>query len=63
MVNPPLEPPPQIADAGSVESRNLIDVKVTDVAVAIFQKANGDFLLSSRPEGKPYAGYWEFPGG
>ena len=23
----------------------------------------GEFLLSSRPQGKPYAGYWEFPGG
>jgi len=26
-------------------------------------KPNGDVLLGSRPEGKPYAGYWEFPGG
>jgi 8-oxo-dGTP diphosphatase len=23
----------------------------------------GRFLLTSRPAGKPYAGYWEFPGG
>jgi 8-oxo-dGTP diphosphatase len=23
----------------------------------------GEFLLTSRPEGKVYAGYWEFPGG
>ncbi|MFN3861332.1 MAG: NUDIX domain-containing protein [Roseateles sp.] len=23
----------------------------------------GDFLLTSRPAGKVYAGYWEFPGG
>lgn len=37
--------------------------KITEVAVAIFLKADGSFLLSSRPEGKPYAGYWEFPGG
>ncbi len=36
---------------------------VTDVAVAVFIKSDGSFLLSSRPEGKPYAGYWEFPGG
>ena len=34
-----------------------------DVAVGILMKPNGDVLLSSRPEGKPYAGYWEFPGG
>ena len=26
-------------------------------------KPNGDVLLGQRPEGKPYAGYWEFPGG
>ena len=34
-----------------------------DVAVAIFLRPDGTFLLSSRPEGKPYPGYWEFPGG
>jgi 8-oxo-dGTP diphosphatase len=38
-------------------------MKVTDVAVAILQKPDGAFLLSSRPEGKPYPHYWEFPGG
>ena len=38
-------------------------IKITDVAVAIFLKPDGSFLLSSRPEGKPYPGYWEFPGG
>lgn len=37
--------------------------KITEVAVAIFMKPDGTFLLSSRPEGKPYPGYWEFPGG
>jgi 8-oxo-dGTP diphosphatase len=36
---------------------------ITEVAVAILLKPDGTFLLSSRPEGKPYAGYWEFPGG
>jgi 8-oxo-dGTP diphosphatase len=34
-----------------------------DVAVGILMKDNGDVLLGCRPEGKPYAGYWEFPGG
>src|SRR5258708_39381830 len=38
-------------------------MKVTDVAVAILHKPDGSFLLSSRPEGKPYPNYWEFPGG
>jgi 8-oxo-dGTP diphosphatase len=36
---------------------------ITEVAVAILLKPDGGFLLSSRPAGKPYAGYWEFPGG
>ena len=34
-----------------------------DVAVGILLKPNGDVLLACRPEGKPYAGFWEFPGG
>ncbi len=36
---------------------------VTQVAVAILQNQNGEFLLASRPENKPWAGWWEFPGG
>ncbi len=34
-----------------------------DVAVGILMRGNGDVLLAQRPDGKPYAGYWEFPGG
>lgn len=34
-----------------------------DVAVGILIQPNGDVLLAQRPVGKPYAGYWEFPGG
>jgi 8-oxo-dGTP diphosphatase len=37
--------------------------KIIHVAVAILKKENGDFLLTSRPVGKPWAGWWEFPGG
>lgn len=37
--------------------------KITDVAVAVITRSDGSFLLARRPEGKPYAGYWEFPGG
>lgn len=33
-----------------------------DVAVGILIQA-GEVLMAQRPEGKPYAGYWEFPGG
>ena len=34
-----------------------------DVAVGVLIDADGRFLLTSRPEGKVYAGYWEYPGG
>ena len=34
-----------------------------EVAAAVLIRPDGQFLLTSRPEGKPYAGYWEFPGG
>ena len=36
---------------------------VTEVAVGILIRSNGDFLMTTRPIGKAYAGYWEFPGG
>ena len=36
--------------------------KITEVAAAVIERA-GEFLLAQRPEGKPYPGYWEFPGG
>ena len=39
------------------------DRKVIDVAVGVLIRPDGDFLLTSRPAGKVYAGYWEFPGG
>ncbi|MFN5349705.1 MAG: NUDIX domain-containing protein [Polaromonas sp.] len=39
------------------------DRKTVDVAVGVLVKPNGDFLLTSRPSGKVYEGYWEFPGG
>lgn len=37
--------------------------KRVDVVVAIFVREDGALLFTSRPEGKPFAGYWEFPGG
>ena len=37
--------------------------KLTEVAAAVIERADGTFLLACRPEGKPYPGYWEFPGG
>lgn len=40
-----------------------VDRAVVDVAVGVLIRAEGDFLLTSRPVGKVYEGYWEFPGG
>ena len=37
--------------------------KIIDVAAAVITRPDGRFLLARRPEGKPYPGYWEFPGG
>jgi len=34
-----------------------------DVAVGVLIRPDGRFLLASRPPGKPWPGYWEFPGG
>jgi 8-oxo-dGTP diphosphatase len=40
---------------------------IIDVAVAILQRkkegGQSEFLLASRPQGKGWAGWWEFPGG
>lgn len=37
--------------------------KLTRVAVGVLVRRDGRVLLADRPAGKPYAGYWEFPGG
>jgi len=52
----------------SVDGIERGDRPVTDVAVGVLVERDaagreGRFLLTSRPEGKVYAGYWEFPGG
>jgi 8-oxo-dGTP diphosphatase len=52
------EPTHRAADAAPSGRR-----PVTEVAVGILFAPDGRFLLAQRPEGKPYAGYWEFPGG
>ena len=39
------------------------DRSLVQVAVGVLVRADGAFLLTSRPKGKAYAGYWEFPGG
>jgi 8-oxo-dGTP diphosphatase len=34
-----------------------------EVVAAIIERPDGAFLMASRPEGRAYAGWWEFPGG
>ena len=41
----------------------MSEQKIVDVAVGVLIREDGRVLLASRPAGKPYAGYWEFPGG
>jgi 8-oxo-dGTP diphosphatase len=53
---------PLVADADQAREGGL-NRAVVDVAVGVLIRPDGDFLLTSRPEGKVYAGYWEFPGG
>ena len=51
-----------VADVGQARAGG-VDRKAVDVAVGVLIQADGAFLLTSRPAGKPYEGYWEFPGG
>ena len=59
--------------AAETSDRNVtpLHAKITEVAAAVFLRpaagmgapGRSEFLLAQRPPGKPYAGYWEFPGG
>ena len=42
---------------------NDVQRPVTVVAAGILVDAQQHFLMGQRPPGKPYEGYWEFPGG
>jgi len=53
---------PLVADAHA-ERVGGANRPVTEVAVGVLLRPDGAFLLTSRPAGKAYAGYWEFPGG
>ena len=37
--------------------------RIVRVAAAVIRRPDGSVLLAQRPEGRVYAGYWEFPGG
>jgi len=52
----------------AVDGAPTHDRPVTEVAVGVLVERDAQgreigFLLTSRPEGKVYAGYWEYPGG
>jgi len=47
----------------AAEQESLSPRPVVEVAVGVLIDAAGAILLGQRPIGKPYAGYWEFPGG
>lgn len=52
-----------MAGAAAPGAVNAQSRKVTEVAVGVMMQPDGRFLLAQRPAGKPYEGYWEFPGG
>lgn len=52
-----------VVDGGGPATESAAQRPITDVAVGILIDVQGRYLLTSRPQGKAYAGYWEFPGG
>ncbi len=49
-----------VVDGGGASERKR---PVVEVAVGILCRGPNEYLLTTRPPGKAYAGYWEFPGG
>ena len=52
-----------VVDGAPTGPRTVVDVAVGVLIQRDDAGREGSFLLTSRPEGKVYAGYWEFPGG
>lgn len=50
-------------DGGAAHSGPPVDVAVGVLIERDAAGREGRFLLTTRPPGKVYAGYWEFPGG
>lgn len=57
MILPLLVADPQRRRDGGVDRAEV------QVAVGVLIRPDGRFLLTSRPPGKVYQGFWEFPGG
>lgn len=62
-MSPPDKSPTALVADGALPRLGGPDRAVVDVAVGVLIRPDGDFLLTSRPADKVYAGYWEFPGG
>lgn len=52
-----------MSDDPAAPHRTPVDVAVGVLLERDAQGRENRFLLTSRPQGKVYAGYWEFPGG
>lgn len=59
----PADAPFMQADAHLPRSGAGAHRPLVHVAVGVLMRDDGAFLLTTRPAGKVYAGYWEFPGG
>jgi 8-oxo-dGTP diphosphatase len=58
----PLSPTVLVVD-GALQRGPEPNRRLVEVAVGILLASSGLMLLTTRPPGKAYAGYWEFPGG
>ena len=54
---------PLLVVDGGASLQRAGDRHAVGVAVGILIDGDGRFLLTTRPPGKAYAGFWEFPGG
>ena len=54
---------PSLVRVVDADQPRSADRSLVQVAVGVLVRDDQAFLLTSRPEGKAYAGYWEFPGG
>ena len=41
----------------------MMERKIVEVVLAVIYDVQACFLMNSRPDGKVYSDYWEFPGG
>ena len=60
---PPTEADPSGTAAAADAAADAADANVVLVAAVALVDIDGRVLLAQRPEGKPMAGLWEFPGG